>query len=215
MNGSDLIPILEKIKPHYVNKNDNEIVQYFQNNKFKMDALVCITMHNNKIYKKLKDEYETFKRKYYSEINNLNRTITKKKNFINDLLTDLKIQKTNINEIVNEKVNKCNLVYEEKIIKLENKLSIQAKLITELELENKTMKHDYENFKTIKKFEIIKNNLQKYIKDLHDVDELNSFLTNIEYKDLLESLFNVEFNDIVSKYHELRINRNNVAHLLI
>jgi len=214
MNASELIPLFEEIKPNYVNKNDNEIVQYFQNNKFKMDALMFITMHNSKVHEKLKNEYEIFKRKYSSEIHNLNKTITKKKNIINNLINDIKTQKINLNKIVNEKVKKHSLSYENEISELNIKLNNQNELITKLELENKVMKSDYENFKTIKNFEIIKNKLQKYVKDLNDINELNSFLTNIEYKELLETIFNTEFNNIISKYHELRINRNNIAHLL-
>jgi hypothetical protein len=213
MNGSDLIPALEKIKPYFVNENHSEIVQYFQNNKFKMDALMFISMHNNKVYKKLKDEYETFKRKYSTEINNLNRTIIKKKNIINDLTNDLKKHKTDIYKIVNNKVNEHKLTYKEEIRKLKEELLNEKELNNQLKLENKLMKDDYENFKVIKRFEIIKLNLQKYVDNLNDINELNFFLTNINNKDLLESLFDTDFDNIISKYHELRINRNNIAHL--
>lgn len=214
MNASDLIPDLDKIKAKYVNKNDSDLVQFFQDKKFKMDTLMYITIHNNKIYKNLKNEYETFKRKYSFEINNLNKTIIKKKNIINELLNDIKTQKKESNKIINKKVNERISVYKEEILKLNDTLSTQNKLIDSLKLENEKMKYDYENFKIIKNFEIIKNNLKKYVKDLSDVNELNKFLTNIEYKDFLESLFNIQFENIISKYHELRIERNNIAHLL-
>lgn len=198
MNGSDLIPILEKIKPNYVNDKYNDL---------KMDALMYISMHNNKVYDKLKNEYETFKRKYSSEIVNLNKTVTKKKNTINELNKELKYIKTNIKNIVNERVNQRSSVYQEQI-------KILNDLVFNLKEENESMKDDYENFKTIKKFETIKTTLQKYILDFNDIDELNSFLTDINNKKLLESLFDTDFGNIIFKYHELRINRNNAAHLL-
>lgn len=126
------------------------------------------------------------------EIKNLNKTLLKK-------AEEIKQQKEN-EEVLYLELRETKFLLAE----LEDE---KDQLVSEVE----SMKHDFEAFQTIKRFERLKMNLSKHI-DVGDVSAMYIFLKANKNKSLLKDLFGKEYDNYNSAYETMRWKRNKVAH---
>ncbi|GMF30969.1 unnamed protein product [Phytophthora fragariaefolia] len=74
-----------------------------------------------------------------------------------------------------------------------------------------SMKKDYDQFMSIKQFEMKKARLSKYVHDMTDIYELKSFCRSKLNELTLSEIFG-EHDDYWRYYNELRIQRNKLCH---
>lgn len=79
-------------------------------------------------------------------------------------------------------------------------------------LENRIeeMNEDYENYQFIKKFELVKSNLKKYV-NIKDFNQILFFCMQKKNHEILKSIMGQQ-EDYYKYYNEIRLKRNKLSH---